>query len=600
MPLIKVIKVCEPCRSFSSESSFDIQLSRSACVENVKEKISETAGVEMSLINVFYRGQKIEAGWYVSDVVEGEPLVYTIENASEDIRLCGVESIANLKEETRERINTVLEQIRKGFRANKQPELAVDGSGGTYFLKDSGGVKIACFKPCDEEPACANNPRELRTMEGNVGILAGEAMEREVAAFLTDTDGFSGVPLTILVEARHSGFHFKNRRVSWKVGSLQIYVNADSTASDFSPHLFSADQVHKIALLDIRLLNMDRNDSNLLVRKVDAHEYELIPVDHGYCMPDHLMVTWFNWCWLDWPQSRQPFSQTTLQWISDYSIEDNIRLLREQLNIRECCLDNLRYVGIMMKKGAAAGLCLHDIASMIARQEMDTPSAVEHQVARSNQLAQMMMNNARVRGDSSGESDLRKQLASKLSVDTSCGRSLKRCCSLSDIIADTPKDSSRVFKEETDVRSPETDMAIAKRHDMSLNYFRNLVDDLILSVQDHRTRDHSFFRESSLYYLTSPHRPENTIPYSFWDGNASEEEDSKSISTGVVCDEIQSGLFWDMSDEENNEKCERRENRVKNQVRFFKDRIPVTSSFSKVVCSDRRDILSNCTNSVFV
>jgi len=37
-------------------------------------------------------------------------------------------------------------------------------------------------------------------------VLSGEACIREVAAYLLDTDGFSGVPPTTMVEAQHDGF----------------------------------------------------------------------------------------------------------------------------------------------------------------------------------------------------------------------------------------------------------------------------------------------------------------------------------------------------------------------------------------------------------
>jgi hypothetical protein len=38
-------------------------------------------------------------------------------------------------------------------------------------------------------------------------------------------------------------------------------------ASNFSSSLFSVDEVHKIAILDLRIMNLDRNDGNLLVKK---------------------------------------------------------------------------------------------------------------------------------------------------------------------------------------------------------------------------------------------------------------------------------------------------------------------------------------------
>jgi len=52
-----------------------------------------------------------------------------------------------------------------------------------------------------------------------------------------------------------------------KYGSLQRFVEAEDVASNFSSDLFSINQVHKIGILDIRTMNLDRNDGNILVRK---------------------------------------------------------------------------------------------------------------------------------------------------------------------------------------------------------------------------------------------------------------------------------------------------------------------------------------------
>ena len=50
---------------------------------------------------------------------------------------------------------------------------------------------MACFKPCDEEPGCHNNPRGLVGIGGGfglrAGIAAGEASQREVAAYVEES-----------------------------------------------------------------------------------------------------------------------------------------------------------------------------------------------------------------------------------------------------------------------------------------------------------------------------------------------------------------------------------------------------------------------------
>lgn len=89
-------------------------------------------------------------------------------------------------------------------------------------------------------------------------------------------------------------------------------------AENYSPDLFSVDEVHKIAILDIRLLQIDRNAANILVRikrvekkpksKKKSKFYHLIPIDHSMCIPDHLEVNSWDLCWADWDQVDEPFS----------------------------------------------------------------------------------------------------------------------------------------------------------------------------------------------------------------------------------------------------------------------------------------------------
>ena len=89
-----------------------------------------------------------------------------------------------------------------------------------------------------------------------------------------------------------------------KYGSLQQWVQADDVAENLSSSLFSRDEVHKIGMLDLRILNLDRNEANLLVRKKKRKGgcyYELLPVDHGMSFPATLEVSSLDLCWSDWP-----------------------------------------------------------------------------------------------------------------------------------------------------------------------------------------------------------------------------------------------------------------------------------------------------------
>jgi len=406
-----------------SAKTFTIDVPRSSTVRHVKQLLGDHN------IHISFRGEEVPDDWPVcTNMKSSDCLVFTRYDQTKSIQICGLESLSQLSSRSQQVLKRLLAEVQDGLEKGEQPVLSKDGSGGTYFLKNASSEFVACFKPQDEEPSAENNPRGLCGNLGQAGlrqgVLSGEAVQREIAAFISDADGFSCVPETIMAEVKHPVFRYKDGEVRLKKGSLQKYVSADCIASDFSPNLFPVDEVHKIALLDIRLLNADRNDANLLVTRrprsliydpaepctkrkprsfscsmsPQDFEYELSPIDHGYCLPDRLEVTWCDWCWLDWPQTRVSFSSKTLEWIRNYDVDANVDKLRRDLNVREPCLRLMKISGTLLKRGAAAGLCLHDIASIIVRQDIDAPSVLENQILRAAELAHMMQSNARVKG----------------------------------------------------------------------------------------------------------------------------------------------------------------------------------------------------------
>ena len=60
---------------------------------------------------------------------------------------------------TPKRIRRIVQKIRRSLDLGLEPEISLDGSGGTYFMKDARKIKVAAFKPADEEPYAPNNPR---------------------------------------------------------------------------------------------------------------------------------------------------------------------------------------------------------------------------------------------------------------------------------------------------------------------------------------------------------------------------------------------------------------------------------------------------------
>ena len=157
------------------------------------------------------------------------------------------------------------------------------------------------FKPIDEEPTAENNPHGLPLSPNGEGLKkgtkVGEGALREVAAYVLDHPksgrrsmcgeerGFAGVPPTTMIECLHPGFNHPNG-IKTKIGSLQMFTENDGSCEDMGPASFPVEEVHKISVLDIRLANADRHGGNILMRKDENGKIVLIPIDHGYSLPE--------------------------------------------------------------------------------------------------------------------------------------------------------------------------------------------------------------------------------------------------------------------------------------------------------------------------
>lgn len=295
---------------------------------------------------------------------------------------------------TAELVKDIVMAIKNGI----DPIPVKSGLGGVYYFRNNKGENIAIVKPTDEEPLAPNNPKGFSGKAlGRPGlkrsVRVGETGYREVAAYLLDHDHFANVPPTVLVKVTHSIFNVNggvdktepsdNKMVS-KVASLQRYIPHDFEASDYGTSGFPVSAVHRIGILDIRIFNTDRHAGNLLVRKIDGigrfGQVELIPIDHGLCLPESLEDPYFEW--IHWPQASIPFSEEELEYIKNLDpVRESEMLEMELPMIRKACLRVLVLCTVFLKEAAAFGLCLAEIGEMMTREfrgQEDKPSELEN------------------------------------------------------------------------------------------------------------------------------------------------------------------------------------------------------------------------------
>lgn len=291
-------------------------------------------------------------------------------------------------------INTTFDGLDKG----NQPVRSTEGTGGTYFMRDPSGQKVvAVFKPIDEEPKATNNPQGLPVSENGEGLKkgtrVGEGALREVAAYLLDHPkngprsssseviGFSGVPPTTMIRCLHKGFNhpggYECASKNVKIGSLQMFRENDGNCEDIGPQAFPIEDVHKISVLDIRLVNADRHAGNILFHK-DAKDgrIHLIPIDHGYCLPGSFEDCTFDW--LYWPQASQPYSSETINYIKSLDADQDLALLKfHGWDVPIECARTLRISTMLLKKGVERGLTPFTIGNIMCRETLNMKSVIE-------------------------------------------------------------------------------------------------------------------------------------------------------------------------------------------------------------------------------
>eukprot|EP00166_Cyanidium_caldarium_P000778 ctg_1304.g411 len=296
--------------------------------------------------------------------------------------------------------------ISQGSARAERPYRA--GVSGTYFIKKTSSSRnvLAVFKPLDEETAGTELPLRRKGWY----FHAAEGAYKECAAYLLDHDGFASVPQTALARCDLGPSLGPNPVQRTKCGAFQVYHRNLGDADDFGPGVFDTEAVQRIAAFDIRVLQCDRNASNILVcetrhvprraaglpsvaRAVNGDDdeveetddddvddevdggsstasraqYQLVAIDHGYILPDGV-PTLPRACWMDWSQAREPVAPAVRRYIECLDALSDVSMLRRELGadmLRPGSLRSLCIGTMLLKRGVAAGLTLYEIGILI-------------------------------------------------------------------------------------------------------------------------------------------------------------------------------------------------------------------------------------------
>lgn len=100
---------------------------------------------------------------------------------------------------------------------------------------------------------------------------------------------------------------------------------------------------------------------------------------------------------MSWNHKSRPFSQATLKYIQSINVMEDVEMLSAQYNFRPICLRNVRMSATILKKGAAAGLTLEEIAKVWCRTDDEgiKPSVFE-EIVKSARMRADIMNQSRI------------------------------------------------------------------------------------------------------------------------------------------------------------------------------------------------------------
>lgn len=282
--------------------------------------------------------------------------------------------------DVRRGVDKLVNRARSGLDSGASFELEGAGTGGAYRLQTQWGQPVAILKPRDEEAFAENNPRGLRSPIGSTAgfrsgaVKPGTGADREAAAFLLDHGNFAGVPATALVKVQHPGLASGDNQEA----SLQDFVTHRGPASDYSPSLFSVRTVHRIAQLDLRLINLDRNDSNLLVTG-EQGQFELIPIDHGLCLPEKVAMTTDGIAWMSWPSAKEQWDANVLAYVLSVDASADLDLMTTcgKIGERNCLLAWAATRLLQLSAVATPAWTPFDVGSAVYRPDFDIPSGLE-------------------------------------------------------------------------------------------------------------------------------------------------------------------------------------------------------------------------------
>jgi phosphatidylinositol 4-kinase type 2 len=220
------------------------------------------SGVDLKAINTrlerwaeeiaarFKRSSKDKTG-------EDEPLEiqYSVFQAPDGVRPVTAEALATPTNEgamTAEEFDEVVNSVKSAISQGMHPSMITQGSSGSYFARNTDGKIVGVFKPKDEEPYAAGNPKWNKWIHrnlfpccfGRACLIPNLSYVSEAAAYTLDRQLRTNiVPYTDVVWLSSKSFHYpywdrrnfyrKKKPFPPKPGSFQVFLKGFKDANVF-------------------------------------------------------------------------------------------------------------------------------------------------------------------------------------------------------------------------------------------------------------------------------------------------------------------------------------------------------------------------------
>jgi hypothetical protein len=154
--------------------------------------------------------------------------------------------------------------------------------------------------------------------------------------------------------------------------------------------ILNTDDAQAIAALDIRILNDDRHEGNILIKWNTHGSAAMVPIDHGCSLRDIADAGYVDLVWFYWDEIKTPVTPRTFNYIMNLNIMADIEVLKD-LGISGMAVNYFYASSSLLEEGVSAGLSLHDIAVCCYRNidiylEPKDPSPLEVIVFRALEL----------------------------------------------------------------------------------------------------------------------------------------------------------------------------------------------------------------------